>query len=266
MGPLHPAGAGGVSGEHQAPAAILIPARLGSSRLPGKPLADLCGKPLILRVLEQANRVQGVERVAVATDDARIADVVRQAGGEAIMTSSSHTSGTDRLIEAMGQVPAALYMNIQGDEPFFDPAHVEALLAAMRADASRQVGTLCHPITAEAAAQAHQVKVVRAASGWALYFSRAAIPAAGHGGEPPQYLKHVGIYAYRAEALRQFAVLPRSALEQTEQLEQLRFLEAGIPIHCELVAEALPGVDTPECLERARAHWQRLQHAGTWNQ
>ena len=232
--------------------AIIIPARYASTRLPGKPLADIGGTPMILHVLQRALRVRHVDRVVVATDDARIARVVREAGGDVLMTSTNCSCGTARVLEAMDGVPADVYVNLQSDEPFVEPAHVEAVLEAMRADPTCMVGTLCHPVSAELAVQPHIVKVVMSDSGKALYFSRAAIPHIGHGGVHPVYFKHLGVYAYRAQALRLFQSLPPCLPEQVEQLEQLRLLHAGVDIQCVVVAAARPGVDTPACLEAAR--------------
>lgn len=232
--------------------AIVIPARMGSTRLPGKPLADLCGKPMIVRVLERAVMARGIDRVMVATDDARIAQAVIRAGGEAVMTAGSHASGTERLIEAMQTVDAEIILNLQGDEPLADPGHLELLAGAMRDGSGLAVATLCCPMSADEAQSPHAVKVVLSDAGFALYFSRAPIPCPGHGRQAA-YLRHIGMYAYTRQALLAFRDLPMGELERTEKLEQLRFLAAGIPVRVLRVPGAMPGVDTPQCLERARA-------------
>jgi 3-deoxy-manno-octulosonate cytidylyltransferase (CMP-KDO synthetase) len=233
--------------------AIVIPARYGSTRLPGKPLADICGKPMIVRVLERARLARGIDRVAVATDDARIAAAVAAAGGEAVLTGSGHASGTERIIEAMAVLDAEVFLNLQGDEPLADPAHLELLARTMAGDAGIPAATLCCPMSWDEAASPHAVKVVVSDAGNALYFSRSRIPCAADGGEPAVCLRHIGMYAYTRQALLRFRDLPRGMLERTESLEQLRFLAAGIPIRVLRVPSALPGVDTPDCLERARA-------------
>jgi len=231
----------------------VIPARYGSSRLPGKPLADILGKPMIQHVHERVRSVSLFSDVIVATDDERIASVVRGFGGRAIMTSADHPSGTDRLVEVMSSCPADLYVNVQGDEPLVNPEHLRNLVSSMQADAHLQVGTLCHPISAAEADNPNTVKVVRTQAGRALYFSRACIPFVREGAPAPQYFKHVGVYAYRAEVLRAFPTLPPSALESAEMLEQLRVMDAGWPIQVIEVDNAAPGVDSPACLERVRA-------------
>lgn len=230
--------------------AVIIPARYGSSRLPGKPLADLLGKPMIQWVYEKALQVPSASHVAVATDDQRVFDTVQAFGGEVIMTSSDHSSGTDRLIEVMQHVSAQIYINLQGDEPLIRPEDVESLAQGMLADQHVEVGTLCHPVSPEEASNPNSVKVVLSHAGDALYFSRSPIPYPRESSKHPGYLKHVGLYAYRREVLADYASLPASPLEQTEQLEQLRLLSAGAKIRAFQVAPTGPGVDTPECLEK----------------
>lgn len=234
-------------------AVAVIPARYASTRLPGKPLLDICGKPLIQRVWEVVSRTRGLDAVVVATDDARIADAVRAFGGKACMTSPDCRSGSDRVREVAASLAADVYVNVQGDEPLLDPSAIETLLAVFTRDESVQVATLCSRINEEQARSPHQVKVIRDHAGNALYFSRAPLPFVRDAAESAVFLGHIGMYAYRADALRCFASLPPSPLEQAEKLEQLRFLQAGIPIR---VLEAPPmgaGVDTPEDLERVRA-------------
>ena len=232
--------------------AIVIPARYASTRLPGKPLADILGKTMVQHVYERALEVPGVDTVVVATDDQRVLEAVCAFGGRCVMTSPEHPSGTDRLVEVMQTVDADIYINLQGDEPLVRPGDIALLADGMRADSSVQVGTLCHAIDAQEARNPNTVKVVLAANGDALYFSRAAIPFA-RDDAPASYLKHVGVYAYRREVLAAYSQLPAAMLEQAEKLEQLRLLAAGLRIRAFKVEASGPGVDTPECLARVRA-------------
>ena len=232
--------------------AIVIPARYGSTRLPGKPLADIAGKPMVQHVYERASQVPGVHMVLVATDDERVAQVVQAFGGRCVMTSPDHPSGTDRLAEVMEQVRADIYVNLQGDEPLVRPEDVHRLVEGMVADVSVAVGTLCHSIEAAEALNPNIVKVVLADNGDALYFSRSPVPYP-RDEEEAHYLKHVGVYAYRREVLERYATLPQSMAEKAEKLEQLRLMAAGLRIRAYRVEPTGPGVDTPECLERVRA-------------
>ena len=232
--------------------AIVIPARYGSTRLPGKPLADIAGKPMVQHVYERALQVANAQVVVIATDDARVAEAVRGFGGMCVMTSPDHPSGTDRLAEVMAQVDADIYINLQGDEPLVRPSDIEALAAGMLADASVNVGTLCHPIDAHEAGNPNTVKVVLAGNGNALYFSRSPIPYP-RDSEVATYLKHVGVYAYRRDVLAEYASLPQPMMEHAEKLEQLRLMAAGYRIRAYVVEPTGPGVDTPECLEQVRA-------------
>lgn len=243
--------------------AIVIPARYGSTRLPGKPLADILGKPMVQHVYERALLVPGVQTVLVATDDARVAAAVAAFGGRCVMTSPEHPSGTDRLAEVMGQVEADIYINLQGDEPLVRPDDIARLAQGMQSDPSVQVGTLCHRIPVDEAANPNTVKVVMATNGDALYFSRAPIPflrESGEGGDEADYFKHVGVYAYRREVLAAYNALPQPMLERSEKLEQLRLLAAGLRIRVFEVAPTGPGVDTPECLARVRALMAGHEH------
>lgn len=232
--------------------AIVIPARYGSTRLPGKPLADILGKPMIQHVYERALQVPGATDVVVATDDVRVADAVQAFGGRCVMTSPDHPSGTDRLAEVMTQLDADVYINLQGDEPLVRPADIGKLADGMFADPAVQVSTLCHPIDATEAVNPNTVKVVLASNGDALYFSRSPIPYPREADEA-HYLKHVGVYAYRREVLAGYSTLPQPMMEQAEKLEQLRLLAAGMRIRAYEVEPTGPGVDTPECLEQVRA-------------
>ena len=238
----------------------VIPARFSSTRLPGKALVEIEGVPMVVRVWRQTARSQALGRVIVATDDERIARAVSDAGGEAMMTSPAHPSGTDRIAEVAAKVPADIYVNVQGDLPFIDPADLDALAAPMRADGEIAMATLATPI-----ADVHEwhnpnvVKVVCDARGNALYFSRAPIPWPREGAAPPaEALRHIGVYAYRRDFLLRFARLEPGVLEALEKLEQLRALERGFRIR--VVASVAPSleVDTAEDLTRARTHARRL--------
>jgi 3-deoxy-manno-octulosonate cytidylyltransferase (CMP-KDO synthetase) len=234
---------------------ILIPARMASLRLPGKPLADIGGKPMIVRVMAVAQGA-GVGPVAVATDSPEIAAAVTAAGGQAIMTRSDHASGSDRIFEAMGKADpsgkAKIIVNVQGDFPTLEAADIKAALGPL-ADPAVDIATLALEITEDAErSDPHVVKAVCspvAPSRFrALYFTRATAPT----GDGPLY-HHIGLYAYRRAALERFVALPPSPLEQREKLEQLRALEAGMRIDVALTKNPIFGVDTPEHLEKARA-------------
>jgi 3-deoxy-manno-octulosonate cytidylyltransferase (CMP-KDO synthetase) len=231
--------------------AAVIPARYASTRFPGKPLADLAGKPMVVRVCERA-RASGAQPVCVATDDERIAAAVRAAGFEARMTRADHPSGTDRIAEAaaqLGLADAAIVVNVQGDEPLIAPQLIARVAGALAANAEAAVATACHPITdAAEIANPNVVKAVLNAKGEALYFSRAPIPYARQG--EPRALRHVGIYAYRVGFLKRYASLAASPLEAAEQLEQLRVLWHGYRIAAVIEEGAMPpGVDTPADLQ-----------------
>lgn len=208
---------------------------------------------MIVRVWRQASQAASLQRVVVATDDERIAAPVREAGGEAMLTSPDHQSGTDRIAEVAANIHADVYINVQGDLPFIEPADLDALAAAMRADLSIEMATLAAPIV-----DFHEwnnpnvVKVVSGADGNALYFTRSPIPFAREGGMPKEALRHIGVYAYRRDFLMRFAALPQGVLEQIEKLEQLRVLEHGYTIR--VVASVAPSleVDTADDLARAR--------------
>jgi len=232
----------------------VIPARYASVRFPGKPLAPLSGRPMVLHVLAAARAAKRLDRVVVATDDARIAEVVRAGGGEAVLTSAEAASGTDRLAEAANREPADVYVNLQGDEPLMAPENVDLVVETLLAAPGREIATLALSGIGEAAARdPNVVKVVVAADGRALYFSRAAIPFPRSGA--PAFRKHLGLYAYRAETLRRLASLPPSPLERMESLEQLRWLEAGWSIWIGEAAADSIGVDTPEDLAELESRW-----------
>jgi 3-deoxy-manno-octulosonate cytidylyltransferase (CMP-KDO synthetase) len=232
-------------------AIVIIPARYGATRFPGKPLALLAGKPLVLHVVERAARARGVGRVAVATDDDRIAAAVRGAGAEAVLTGPAAT-GTDRVAEAARALPGAeVVVNLQGDEPLIEPGAVEALVEAMAPGVS--MATLSRPLDPGELERPQVVKVVSDLRGDALYFSRAAIPHRRQGGPSALARAHVGAYAFTADFLQEFARLPPGRLEREESLEQLRALEHGHRIRVVETGYRGFGVDTPEDLERARA-------------
>jgi len=233
--------------------AVIIPARFGATRFPGKPLADLGGRPLIAHVVERAKRARGVSVVAVATDDERIAAAVRAAGAEAIMTGDAAT-GTDRVAVAARRLspPPDLVVNLQGDEPLIEPEAIETLVAAMTSSGA-EMGTLARPLEDGELERTQVVKVVTDLQGNALYFSRAPIPHRRAGGVSPRARAHVGIYAFTTRCLLRFAALAPTPLEQEESLEQLRALEHGIRIRVADTAYRGFGIDTPEDLARARA-------------
>lgn len=238
--------------------AILIPARMSSSRLPEKPLADIRGKSMIMRVFEQAAKVPGVDLVLVATDHEAIAEHVHKHGGKAILTSPDHTSGTDRIAEVVGRLDCDLVINVQGDEPFIEPQQIRDLVTAMESDPDIHIATQRRKIAmAEQLFDYNIVKVVCSSGNEALYFSRQAIPACrDHGYDQwmsqADYFRHIGIYGYRRETLLALTQLPPSSLERAESLEQLRWLENGFRIFCFETGYSSLGVDTPEDLEEAR--------------
>jgi 3-deoxy-manno-octulosonate cytidylyltransferase (CMP-KDO synthetase) len=231
---------------------IVIPSRYNSSRFPGKPLADIHGKPMIQHVYERSCRAECTEQVIVATDDQRIADTVAGFGGEVMMTASEHPSGTDRVVEVSRHIQADIYINVQGDEPLIRPDDIDLLARTMLNEPDCKVGTLCYRVPIQEALDANTVKVIVSHTGNVLYFSRGLIPYISNTTYQPEYLKHIGIYAYRAEVLTQYQALPLSDLENQERLEQLRLLESDIPIKAVRTSRAGPGVDTPACLEKVR--------------
>jgi 3-deoxy-manno-octulosonate cytidylyltransferase (CMP-KDO synthetase) len=244
---------------------VLIPARLASTRLPGKPLADIGGLPMVVRVAQRAAEA-GADQVVVAGDDARIVQACEAHGVRALLTRSDHASGSDRLAEActlLGLDGAQVVVNVQGDEPLIDPALVRQCAELLQQRQDCVMSTAAHPIdNLGDYLDPNIVKVVLDARGLALYFSRAPIPWQRDGGnsgqavlpQDPPALRHVGLYAYRASFLRSFPALPSAAIERTEALEQLRALWHGQRIAVHVSAQAPgTGVDTPEDLERVRA-------------
>lgn len=232
--------------------AVIIPARWGAQRFPGKPLADLAGRPVVAHVVERARRARGVDVVAVATDDERIASAAERAGAEAIRTGPAAT-GTDRVAEAARKLApgADVVVNLQGDEALIEPEAIETLVAAMAGGS--EMATLARPLDEGELERTQVVKVVTDLAGDALFFSRAPIPHRRAGGQSPLARAHVGIYAFTAAFLQRFASLPPGRLEAEESLEQLRALEHGHRIRVADTAYRGFGIDTPEDLERARA-------------
>jgi 3-deoxy-manno-octulosonate cytidylyltransferase (CMP-KDO synthetase) len=243
---------------------VIIPARYASTRLPGKPLADIGGVPMVVRVAERAKQ-SAAHSVQVATDDVRVAEACRAHGVDVLMTRAAHATGTDRLAEAAALLHLAgdaQVVNVQGDEPLIDPRLIDCVADALCADPSAAIATAAHPIgSADELRNPNVVKVVCDRADRALYFSRAPIPyprdafgsmqALPDGGVA---LRHIGIYAYRVDYLQRYAALPVSALERWEALEQLRALTHGYTIRvCRWLGELSPGVDTPEDLQRVRA-------------
>jgi 3-deoxy-manno-octulosonate cytidylyltransferase (CMP-KDO synthetase) len=226
---------------------VVIPSRYGAVRMPGKPLAQIAGKPMIQRVWERAKRATRIARVVVATDDARIRDAVRGFGGEAIMTRSDHSSGTSRIAEvAVGAPEAAIFINVQGDEPLVSPEAIDELAAAIADDESVQLATLATPVSnPKDIMDPNIVKVVLDFDDDALYFSRAPIPWVRdtNAKVSVRHLKHLGLYAYRREALMEYETLPPGDLERVEQLEQLRWLENGFKIRVAETAHDSVSVD-----------------------
>ena len=242
------------SASHSLPPCIgIIPARWASSRFPGKPLAEILGKPMFLHVYERARACPLLRSVVLATDDERILRAAKGLDVPVVMTGSGHASGTDRIHEAaclLGVGEEEVVVNVQGDEPALDPGILTELLAPFE-DEEVRVATPARQITPEEAARPDVVKVVVAANGNALYFSRAPIP---YGGDPvlpagQGFLGHIGLYAYRLPALRRFTQLSPSPLEQREKLEQLRLLENGISIRVVRTFRQCHGVDRPEDID-----------------
>lgn len=247
---------------------VIIPARLKSSRLPDKPLADICGEPMVVRTARRA-ALSGADRTIVAVDDRAVLDVVEAAGFEAVLTRADHPTGTDRLsevVERLGLADDEIVVNLQGDEPVMPPYVLEQVAAVLEAHPESQMATAAHPITdIESFMNPNVVKVVLDAEGHAITFSRAPVPWPRDAFREDKTklpenlgaLHHIGLYAYRAGFLRRFPTLEQAPLEKTESLEQLRALYYGDRISVMVLDEALPaGVDTAEDLERVRRHYE----------
>ncbi len=237
----------------------VVPARLASTRLPRKPLQMLGGVPLVVRVLDRVREAGVMDRVVVATDAPEVAAAVTAARGEAVLTSPDHESGTDRVAEVAGLAPFAGYdviVNVQGDEPFVTADALRGAIARVTAYGD-DIGTAAAPLWSHDVADPARVKVVCDARGRALYFSRSPIPYWRNPGPPPEglYWQHIGLYAFARPALARWTALAPSPLEGAERLEQLRALEDGLTIGvARLLEAAMPGIDTPEDLQRAEAH------------
>jgi len=237
----------------------IIPARYASTRFPGKPLAQLAGRPVIQHVHERVLQASSIDRAIIATDDDRIAAAARRFGAEVAMTAPTHPSGTDRCAEVAADLPAGtVVVNIQGDEPFIQPRQIDSVARPLL-EQNQSISTLAKRIQhQETLFNSNVVKVVVGKGGRALYFSRSAIPYLR--GIPPEqwlqhavFLKHIGLYGFQRETLLEVVKLPRGRYEQAESLEQLRWLEAGYPIQVLETEQETIGIDTPEDLERAAA-------------
>ena len=232
--------------------AVILPARYHSTRFPGKPLAELAGKPLIEWVYRRAEQVRGVARIVVATDHNEIKTVVESFGGNVVLTSSSHATGTDRVAEVARSLDEDCIVNLQGDEPVFPPGLIEEMIAGLESSSDVDIVTACHKIDeASEIDDPNVVKVVMDRSNRVLYFSRSPIPFSStthsrHAHANESAYRHVGIYVYRKSSLLRFAELPPSPLEQSEGLEQLRALENGMTIHVVETRYSTVGVDVPE--------------------
>jgi 3-deoxy-manno-octulosonate cytidylyltransferase (CMP-KDO synthetase) len=239
----------------------VIPARLESTRLPRKLLRAICGQPMIAWVYRRAREAACFDGLLVATDSEEILSFCRQTSIPALITSAAHRSGTDRVVEVMSREPADIYVNIQGDEPMVTAEHLELMLRPFGEAPETQVSTLKVWIDPEQAGDPNNVKVVTDLTGRALYFSRATIPFDHHGSGRVQHYKHLGLYAYSAAALRAFHAMPPSRLELIEGLEQLRFMENGIPITVVETSRDTIGVDTEEDLKKVEEYFRRAGYA-----
>jgi 3-deoxy-manno-octulosonate cytidylyltransferase (CMP-KDO synthetase) len=231
----------------------VIPARQASVRFPGKPLANIAGRPMIQHVFERVRQAESVDRIVVATDEEAIKKAVEGFGGEAILTRRDHRTGTDRVAEVATHLAAEIYVNVQGDEPLVDPGTIDALVAAMNDDPAAQIATPCSAIShANDIMDPNVVKVVCDFDGNALYFSRAPIPWVRESSETAaaRHWKHLGLYAFRRDALLEFPTLPPGELERVEQLEQLRWLENGFHIAVVETDYDAVSVDVPADIER----------------
>jgi 3-deoxy-manno-octulosonate cytidylyltransferase (CMP-KDO synthetase) len=232
---------------------VVIPARYAATRLPGKPLVSLAGKPMIQRVFERAKLAKTPSRVIVATDDPRILQAVEAFGGEARLTRPDHRTGTERVAEVAAHVDGDVFVNVQGDEPLLDPVSVDAAVTALLEDPPATVATVATPIkTPSDIMDPNVVKTVLDFDGYALYFSRAPIPwvrdTASH--HVVRHLKHLGLYVFQREALLDYPTLPQGELERIEQLEQLRWMENGVKIRVAEVEHDAVSVDVPEDVTR----------------
>ncbi|MGY6561187.1 MAG: 3-deoxy-manno-octulosonate cytidylyltransferase [Luteibaculaceae bacterium] len=243
----------------------IIPARFGSTRFPGKPLVDIGGKTMIQRVFEQAKRCEGLSKVVVATDDIKIKEEVLRFGGDVVLTGSHHESGTDRCLEALEKIGGTYdaVINIQGDEPFLNPLHIDALIEGLAEFNLSSIVTLCCKLqTLEKAVSPHVVKIALSNKNTALYFSRALIPFNKTAAQEDwlaqyPYVQHIGVYAYPVEILRKICSLSVGNLEKIEGLEQLRWLENGFSIAVKEVDKPGHAIDTPQDLEEVKILYKK---------
>jgi 3-deoxy-manno-octulosonate cytidylyltransferase (CMP-KDO synthetase) len=247
---------------------VVLPARYGSTRFPGKPLVEISGKPLVEWVYRRASQIDGVGELVVATDDRRIADAVESFGGNVVLTSGHHETGTDRVAEIARGSDREIIVNLQGDEPVFDPRMVEDMVDRLAADPGTDIVTACHPIDSNGDYEnPNVVKVVADSHGRALYFSRSPIP---HGlyrqhGDATQAYRHVGVYAFRKKVLLRFTQMDRTPLEQSERLEQLRALENGMRIDLVVTDTRTVGVDVPDDVKKVEKELRRLYTDLDWD-
>jgi 3-deoxy-manno-octulosonate cytidylyltransferase (CMP-KDO synthetase) len=238
---------------------VVLPARYGSTRFPGKPLAVIAGRPLIEWVYRRALDIDGAGEVVVATDDRRIADAVASFGGRAVMTDPGHATGTDRVAEVVKTADYPLVVNLQGDEPIFDPSSVKKMVDLLLTSRDADITTACHPIESEGDLNdPNVVKVVIDTGGRALYFSRSPIPNGTGPARRAAAYRHVGIYAYRRESLLRFTKLEPSPLERAEKLEQLRALENGMVIRLVVTERPTLGVDVPDDVKKVEKELGRI--------
>jgi len=244
----------------------IIPARYGSTRFPGKPLAEISGRPMIQHVYRRAVRARLLDEVWVATDDQRIAQCVCGFGGRVILTSPRHSTGSDRVFEALSKIERGrrrynIVVNIQGDEPLLEPRAIDLLIQRLREDRQAQIATAVHPVSnPKQAADHHTVKVALDRWQRALYFSRSPIPFHRNGIARQSYYQHIGIYAYRRPALEKFCRLKRGRLEQAEELEQLRALENGMEMAVVILPKGWPAVDEPGHIAKIERLMRRKIH------
>lgn len=234
---------------------VVIPARYDSTRLPGKPLKFIGEKPMIQHVYERACKSTYADKVVVATDDQRVFNTVEGFGGDVVMTSEKHTSGTERVIEVSEKYKFDVYINVQGDEPFVNPEDIDQLIEAFSSQRADQFATLCYQSNYVEALQTNKAKVVLDNKQNALYFSRSVIPYSSSP-ESTKYNIHIGMYGYKFEALQMLKEFDESSLDKIEKLEQLKFLQAGFNVHVGFTVHTGPSVDTPSCLEKARNYYK----------
>lgn len=239
---------------------VVIPSRYAATRLPGKPLVNLAGKPMVQRVYEQAKLAQTIHRVLVATDDQRIVEAVQSFGGEVRMTRSDHRTGTERIAEVAAHEPGDVFVNVQGDEPLIDPVAIDTAVAALLEDPPAQIATVATPIRhVPDIMDPNVVKTVLDFDSNALYFSRAPVPWVRdtHQKVHVKYWKHLGLYVFQRDALLEYPTLPQGELEKIEQLEQLRWLENGWKIRVAEVEHDAVSVDVPEDVARVEKLLQK---------